>query len=128
MKIAILTPTFSHFSGIDKVAEQQALEYSKKGNEVTVFCLEADKKPKTYKLEVIGMPKSLLLQRIYRLLFFLDFSKVNHCAAKLQGFDIAISHFYPMNLVASRAKKEFGIKYVYWNHGIGHSELFSPIE
>src|SRR3990167_5537920 len=89
MKIAILTPTFSHYSGIDRVAEQQASEYSKKVNKVTVFALEADIKPK--------------------------------------NFDIVISHFYPMNLIASKAKKKYGIKYVYHNHGIGYSELFGNI-
>ena len=46
MKIAILTPTFSHYSGIDRVVELQAKEYAKKGYQVTVFALEATIKPK----------------------------------------------------------------------------------
>jgi hypothetical protein len=36
MKIAILTPTFSKFSGIDCVVENQALELSKKNNNVNI--------------------------------------------------------------------------------------------
>lgn len=128
-KIAILTPTFSHYSGIDRVAEQQALEYSRNGDKVAVFALEADIKPRGYKLEVLGMPKSLFLQRLYRLFFFLDFMKINTTADKLKDYDLVISHLYPMNLIASKAKQKYDIKYTYHNHGIGYSELFTnPFE
>ena len=123
-KIAILTPTFSHYSGIDRVVELSAQEYSKKGNKVTVFALEADLKPKNFELEVLGMPKNLFLQRIYRLLFFLDFWKIKNAAEKLKGYDIVISHFYPMNWIACFARKKYNIKYVYHNHGIGYGRLF----
>ena len=105
MKIAILTPTFSHYSGIDRVVELQAEEYAKKKNQVTVFALQSEIKPKGFKVEVLGMPKNLFLQRVYRLLFFLDLRKINYAAEKLKDFDLAISHFYPMNLIASSAKK-----------------------
>ena len=127
MKIAILTPTFSHYSGIDRVAEQQARDYAKAGNSITVFALEADLKPKGFGLEVIGMPKGLFLQRMYRLLFFLDFMKIKKVAEKLKDYDIAISHQYPMNLIAYSAKKKYGIKYIYHNHGIGYSGLFGNV-
>ena len=46
MKIAILTPTFNYYSGIDRVAQQQAEDYARKGNKVTVITLEANIKPK----------------------------------------------------------------------------------
>lgn len=129
MKIAILTPTFSHYSGIDRVVELQAKEYAKKGNDVTVFALEAEIKPKVFNLEVLGMPKLLFLQRLYRLFFSLDFIKFSKAVNKLKNFDIVISHFYPMNLIASTAKRRFGVKYIYYNHGIGYSELFNnPLE
>jgi len=127
MKIAILTPTFSHFSGIDRVAEQQAQEFSRKKNKVTVFALEADLKPKNFSLKVIGMPKSLFLQRLYRLFFFIDSKKINDTAKELKDYDMVISHFYPMNWIASKAKSIYKVKYVYYNHGIGYSELFSSI-
>ena len=78
MKIAILTPTFSHYSGIDRVVQQQALDYSRKGHEVAVFALEGDIKPKNFSLNLLGMPKSLFLQRLYRLFFFLDFVKIKN--------------------------------------------------
>ena len=127
MKIAILTPTFSHYSGIDRVVEMQAVEYAKKRHQVTVFALEATIKPKGYKLEVLGMPKSLFLQRLYRLLFFLDFKKIKRAAEKLKNYDIVISHFYPMNWIAYYAKKKYNVKYTYHNHGIGYSYLFGNI-
>ena len=127
MKIAILTPTFSHYSGIDRVVELQATEYAKKNHQVTVFALEATLKPKGFKLEVLGMPRNLFLQRLYRLLFFLDFKKIKKTAEKLKDYDIAISHFYPMNWIASHAKKKYGIRYIYYNHGIGYSQLFGNI-
>src|SRR3989338_8132179 len=100
MKIAILTPTFYHFSGIDRVAEQQAKDYVSKGHNVVIFTLDSTIKPQGFKLEVLGMPKSLLLQRLYRLLFFVDFIKINKAAEKLKDFDMVISHFYPMNWIA----------------------------
>ncbi len=127
MKIAILTPTFSHYSGIDRVVELQAMEYSNKHHQVTVFALESTIKPRDFKLEVLGMPKSLFLQRLYRLFFFLDFKKIKNTIEKLKDYDMVISHFYPMNWIAYCAKKKYNVKYVYHNHGIGYSELFSNI-
>ena len=41
MRIAILTPTFNYYSGIDRVVQLQAEDYAKKGNKVTVIALEA---------------------------------------------------------------------------------------
>lgn len=129
MKIAILTPTFSHYSGIDRVVERQVRDYAGKGNKVTVFAFEGSIKPKGFRLEILGMPKSLFLQRLYRLLFFADFIKIDRTAKKLEGYDVVISHQYPMNLVASKAKQKSNIKYIYHNHGIGYSELFkNPFE
>lgn len=126
-KIAILTPTFSHYSGIDRVVEAQASGYAKKGYEVAVFALEADFKPKGFKLEVLGMPKNLFMQRLYRLLFFLDFNKIKKAADRLKGYNTVISHFYPMNWIACHAKKKYNIIYIYYNHGIGYSWLFGNI-
>ena len=127
MKIAILTPTFSYYSGIDRVVELQAQDYSRKGNQVTVFALESSLKPKGYKLGILGMPKNLFLQRLYRLFFFLDAFKIKNTAEKLKDYDIVISHFYPMNWIASYARKKYNVKYIYYNHGIGYSSLFGSI-
>ena len=127
MKIAILTPTFSHYSGIDRVAELQAIEFAKKHHQVTVFALEAAIKPRNFKLEILGMTKNLFLQRLYRLFFFLDRKKIKSTAEKLKDCNMVISHFYPMNWIAYYAKKKYNVKYIYHNHGIGYSCLFGNI-
>ncbi len=129
MRIAILTPTFYEYSGIDRVAESQAIEYSKKGDKVTIFTFDSKIKPKDYKLVNIGMPKNLFLQRLYRLLFFLDRKKIKKYSRLLKDYDLVISHMYPMNLIAKRAKQKYGIKYRFHNHGVGFPSLFkNPIE
>ncbi|MDP3766154.1 MAG: glycosyltransferase family 4 protein [Nanoarchaeota archaeon] len=125
MKIAILTPTFSYYSGIDRVVELQAKEYAKKKHQVTVFALESTIAPKGFKLEVLGMPRNLFLQRIYRLVLFLDLKKIKNTVEKLKAYNMIISHFYPMNWFAYYAKKKYNIKYIYYNHGIVYSGLFS---
>ena len=126
MKIAILTPTFSYYSGMDRVVQLQAEEYAKKGNEVTVVALESSLRPKNYKVETLGMPKNLFWQRFYRLFFFLDFKKWGYYK-KLKDFDVVISHFYPMNWIAYNAKKHYKIKYIYFNHGINTTGLINNI-
>ncbi len=124
MKIAILTPTFSSFSGIDRVVELQAEEFIEQGHEVTIFCLKAGMKPKRAKLIQMGMPKKPFFERLYRLLFFLDYFKIKKYGKMLKDYDKIISHFYPMNWLGIYAKKKYKVKYVYHNHGIGHPELF----
>src|SRR3989344_3960633 len=127
MKIAILTPTFNYHSGIDRVVQQQAEDYARKGSKVTVIALEADIKPKGYSIDIIGTPKNPTLQRLHRLLFFLDFGKMQYYK-KLADYDIVISHFYPMNWLAYKAKKHFKVKYIYFNHGINTEETGSQLQ
>lgn len=127
MKIAILTSTFLKFSGIDRVVEQQATSLVGEGNEVTVFTLNSDINPKGYNVVTIGMPQSLLWQRIYRLLFFFDIKKINSTVKKLKGCDVIFSHQYPMNIIALKAKNTYKSEYVYYNHGIAPAETFQTI-
>ncbi len=122
MKIAILTPTFNHYSGIDRVVEQQAEQYSKKGDKVTIIALEAEIKPSKYRIIELGMPKNPLLQRLYRLFFFLDRKKIQRYRL-LKDYDVVVSHFYPMNWLAHKAKKHYSIKYIYFDHGINTTGL-----
>ncbi len=124
MKIAILTPTFNYYSGIDRVVQQQAEDYAKKGNEVTVIALEASIKPRNYKVISLGMPKNPALQRLYRLFFFLDNKRMDYYK-RLRDYDIVISHFYPMNWLAYKAKKHYKTKYIYFNHGINTTGLLN---
>ena len=106
MKIAILTPTFYHFSGIDRLVEMQSERFINGGNKVDIFCLRASIRPKKAGLFALGMPKNPFLERIYRLLMFLDFKKVDKYSDMLKNYDIIISHLYPMNILAYEDKKK----------------------
>ncbi len=124
MEIAILAPTFSQFSGIDRVVELQAEELIKKGDSVTIFTLKAGMGSKAKIIEM-SMPKCSFFSRVYRLLFFLDSFKIKKYCKMLKNYDVIISHQYPMNLIGSYAKKKYGIKYIYYNHGVANPKLFS---
>jgi len=137
LKIALLTPTFNSYSGIDRVVEQQAERYINDGYDVTIFALEAKMKPKRAELVVIGISKNLLIQRLERLFYFLFFWKVrkygnmlecNHDYERIySGYWKVISHFYPMNWIAIHAQKKYGTQYIYWDYGIAKPETFSSI-
>ena len=122
--IAILTPTFKHFSGIDRVVQLQAEELTSKGNNVTVIALDSSIQSDKYKIVNLGMPINPLLQRLYRLFFFLDIKKLNYYK-KLKKYDIVISHFYPLNWLAFIARSKYNIKYIYHNHGINTTGLLN---
>ena len=132
MKTAILTPTFSRFSGPDRVVLNEAMEAAAAGKEVTIFTFRTDfnsqQLPKNVTVEALGMPKNPLLERIYRLFFFADIFKVNRIVKKLQQFDEAISFLYPMTLPAMLVKKKKpSLKYVYYDVGIAYPKLFDSI-
>ena len=60
MKIAILVPNFTKYSGEARVAERQVSELAQEGNYVAVFALAADIKLRNADLFILGMPKYLL--------------------------------------------------------------------
>jgi 1,2-diacylglycerol 3-alpha-glucosyltransferase len=127
MKIAILTPTFSEFSGIDRVVEMEAKDMSQQGHKITIFCFKATIKTKYADIVRIGMPKNPTIERLYRLLFFMDIFKINRILKKLEGFDKIICHQYPMTIIGSKARKKLGITFIYHNAGIAFPELFTNI-
>lgn len=128
MKVAILCPSFFTFSGIDRMAEEQAKSLAEKGDEITIFSLAADMTPpESVNLLVLGMPNNILSQRLYRLLFPLDFIKTMRWVPKLKGFNVIYSHQYPMNWLAYLAKKRYGIKYIYYNYGYAPPDKFSNL-
>lgn len=129
MKIAILTPTFVKYSGIDRVVENQAKDLTKKGHNVTVFTFKSALKPDKFQVVEWGMPKTLFQQRLFRLFFIFNKKKINEYSSYLKDFDKVISHMYPMNLIAGQAKKRYKTKYIFYNHGVGHPKLFqNPLE
>jgi 1,2-diacylglycerol 3-alpha-glucosyltransferase len=72
------------------------------------------------------MPKNPIMQRLYRLFFFLDNKKMSYYK-KLKDYDVIVSHFYPMNWLAHLAKKRYKIKYIYFNHGVNTTGLLNNI-
>ena len=129
MKITILTPTFSHFSGIDRLVELQAEKFIKQGHQVDIFALSASIKPKKANLYILGMPKNPLIERIYRLFMFLDIKRINKYVKILQNYDMIISHLYPMNILAKKAKKKNkNIEYIFNNAGVGIVKEYSFLE
>lgn len=123
MKIAILTPTFSGFSGPDRVVWNEADELSE-NNEVTIFCFKADMKHSKAKIIELGAPKNRTLERVYKLLFFLDLAKVSRISGMLKGYDRVISFLYPMTVPASKAKKRYKLRYTYYDVGLAYPKLF----
>lgn len=128
MKIALLTPTFSPFSGIDRVVDHNAEELIKQGHQVTIFALKAEMKPKHAGLIELGMPRSPFFQRLYRLFFFLDFLKIKKYTKLLKQYDKVVSNFYPMNWLALSAKKHYNIHYEYYDYGVCYPELFQNFQ
>ena len=122
-KIAILVPNYASYSGDARVVELQANDYAAAGKKVTIFTFFAGI-PSEHEVIELGMPKSLFWQRVYRLLFFLDLLKINKFVNILKDYDLVISHLYPMNILGYFAKKQHGIKYGYWYHGISPASFF----
>ncbi|MBU1166835.1 glycosyltransferase family 4 protein [Patescibacteria group bacterium] len=128
MKIAILTPTFYQYSGIDRVVAKQAGDLKRAGHEVIVVTFRAETATRSMGIEVIeiSMPKSSFWERVYRLLFFLDFWKISKTATRLKDSDQMICHFYPMSVIACKAKKNNPqLEYIYYDHGVPPTEVFS---
>lgn len=124
MKVAILVPNFSKFSGDARVAEQQAREFAQKGDDVAVFALKGDIQLTYAKLYRMGMPRYAWFERIYRLLFPLDMLKIVRWLPKLKDYGLVISHLYPMNWLAFLAKRFYKVRYIFYNHGTNPPELF----
>ncbi len=118
-KVAFLTGTFSAFSGIERQVQYQAEKRVAAGDRVVVFTFEADMQPTSdYRLIILGMPKSIFLQRIFRLLYpFLPWLVRGHLK-QLAQFDEVICHQYPLTVLAAAAKKKYGARYTYFDHGV----------
>jgi len=118
MKIAHLLPIFSAFGGGPWVVYMVATEQQENGDEVTIFALEADGTiPQNIPIVIMGMPRNPLWQRLYRLTMPLNIGKTLKWVPRLKDFDVIYSHHYPLNWLAYLAKKFYGVKFVYYNHG-----------
>lgn len=127
MRVAILTPTLWYSSGIDRVVEKQAKNLLQKGNRVIILTLDAQIRVSIVEVVVLGMPKNLFWQRVYRLLFFCDLPKIIFCLKKLNGVEVVFAHQYPMTIIAVLSHIFNKTKYVYYNYGIAPARLFTSI-
>jgi glycosyltransferase involved in cell wall biosynthesis len=124
MKIAILAPVYWTYDGISRVVETQASTLSQ-DNDVEIFTFSTNMAPpENVVLHIIGMPSNDLGARIYWILFPFNLSKTMSWVRKLKGFDVVISHQYPTTWVSTIAKWVYGIKYIYYNHGIATPDTF----
>ena len=127
MKIAILTPTLLHWSGIDRVVEKRDLELKQKGNIVKIFTFQHEMETVPAEdVTIIPISKNPTMQRIWRLFFFIKISCVIRYVLKLRTFDKMIVYQYPMTIIANKAKKKCGkhIHYQYYDCGVAHPHLF----
>lgn len=127
MKIALLVPNFSGYSGDARVVAHQAEELSLLGHKVSIFALSGDLGSPSAQTHYLGMPKSLFWQRIYRLIFPLNFFTIIKWLPKFKGFDQIIVHLYPMTIFGFAAKQVYGVKYIFWFHGLEDPNLFSRL-
>ena len=123
-RVAILVPNFAQADGGARVAKSQAEELAAQGNYVAVFTFAADMKAVGADLFIMGMPKSLFWQRIYRLAFPLDIFKTIRWLPRLKGFDEVIVHLYPLTWLGFLAKLFYKVKYTFWYHGIMDPRFF----
>lgn len=127
MKIAILVPNYIEAGGDARVVKIQAKDFFNNGHKVTIFTLNSDIESSNIPIINMGMPKKILFQRIYRLLFPLDIIKIIKIIHLLREFDIIVAHLYPMTWIGMIAKKMYGKKYIFWYHGIDDPENFKGI-
>jgi len=122
-KIAILVPNFAPYSGDARVVEEQVKELEAFGKDVDVITLRTSELGKGKTVIELGMPKSLFFERLYRFLLPLDIPRARKSINYLKKYDLIISHLYPMNWLASKAKRKYGTKYIFWYHGISDPNL-----
>ncbi len=127
MKIAFLVPNFSKIDGGARAAEVHARELAEEGNEVAIFALAADIKPRNASLYVLGMPGNMLWRRAYRLIFPLDIIKTIRWLPRLKNFDMVIAYFYPLTWLAYLAKKFYHVKYTFWYIGLSDPKLYTRL-
>ena len=119
MKIAILCPSYFYYEGLAKVVEEQVKEYCNCGNEVSIFCLASKMEScdTRVKVNVLGMPRNYIFQKIYRILFPFDIIKAVKWVPKLKTFDVIYSYEYPLHWYAYLSKRLYHNLYiVYFAH------------
>lgn len=118
-----MIPNFVEFDGGAQNARIQAEDLAREGHYLAIFTFAADIKPENVEVFIMGMPQSSFWERIYRLLFPLDFVKTLKWLPKLKSFDQIIAYYYPMTWIAYLAKKRYKVKYTFRYSGIMDPKL-----
>ena len=128
MKIAILLPDFSKYSGPGKIAELQTSEFIKHNHYhyVSIFTFKASI-PTKARLVVIKPIRTQFLERIYQLTFPMNIFSLVKYGRRLKNFDIILVHPSPIGWLAYFVKKVYKKKYISFSHHIENPQLFSRL-
>ncbi|MEM2901066.1 MAG: glycosyltransferase family 4 protein, partial [Thermoplasmata archaeon] len=126
-RLGVLHSTFLTSGGIERMPLMHALKLSEK-NEVTVFCTMYDKEK--------CFPELMKKLKVKRFFYDIPFPKVrrsiNHFAAyvynsinprKFANFDLLLCNHQPSIWLGYRAKRRYGVPYIYYAQGISR-ELY----
>ena len=126
MKIAILVNTLYRGRGMDAVAEQQAKDLADSGHDVTIFTFDNDHSIEKVVIEKLNWPKKEIFNLVYRIIFPLDIFKIIKYSKMLRKYDVVISHFYPIPLLAYITKRRYSnVRYIFYDHGVS-TNRYSP--
>lgn len=120
---------FRSRGGASRVIEQQAIDLTEAGYDVTVFALESDMEaPEGVTLRTVNPVQNYtLLSKIYWLVFPL-LPWMVYSVLKLRSFDLIITHRYPFTVSSYIASRMSQSVYVFWSHPPTNStEAFSGL-
>jgi 1,2-diacylglycerol 3-alpha-glucosyltransferase len=124
MKIAVLVPNFSEYSGDARVAELQIRDLMRAGHTVDIYCLHGTIQIDGCRKTEIGCPRTPSFERIYRLLFPVDLRRFAATVLRMRDYDCVVCHLYPLTAVGMLSKFLFSKRYVFWYHGIPPPNLY----
>lgn len=124
IRIAILCNAFINGDGVSRVIEQQAKDLKKAGHKVTIFALESNQSaPEGIEVINLKAPNNFLINRLYRLLFPLDITKIVKFLKKLKGFDLTISHHPTVAWLSFFNRRINKIPYIYYQHPVTSQDV-----
>lgn len=108
---------FRSRGGVSRVIEQQAIDLTEAGYDVTIFALESDMEPPDgVTLQTVSpSQKYFLFNKIYWLLFPI-LPWMIYTVVRLRQYDLVITHRYPFTVASYIASRTSDMKYTFWSH------------
>jgi len=108
---------FRSRGGASRVVEQQAIDLTEAGYDVSILALEADMEPPDdVRLCVVNpIQDHRILSKVYWLLFPL-LPSLWYTVWKLWSVDMIIAHRYPFSVAGYVVSRFGGVTYTYWSH------------